>query len=156
MKAAIVAAVSLTASVLSGLPAAAQTAPTPSYATGEESIRGRIVSFDGKYALQLRDDRGFVDNVNLHDGTIINPTGLRLATGQSVAILGHNSGKTFEANEIDTPYADYGGPRYAYGYPAYGYYGYGYPYRGYGYGYRAYPSFGVGFRERGFGVRGWF
>jgi hypothetical protein len=127
--------------------ALAQRANLPSYATGEESIRGRIASIDGKYHLQLRDDRGFIDNVSLHDGTIINPTGLRLSPGQTVTVLGHNSGKTFEANEIDTPYANYGyAPAYAYGYP-YGYYGYPY---------NVYPAFGLGFRDRGFGVRGWF
>ncbi len=130
-------------------PALAQPANLPSYASGEESIRGRIASVDGKYHLQLRDDRGYIDNVSLHDGTIINPTGLRLSPGQSVTIVGHNSGKTFEANEIDTPYGRYGfAPAYAYVYP-YGYYGYPYPYR-------VYPAFGIGFRDRGFGFGGWF
>jgi hypothetical protein len=131
-------------------PAAAQTtnanaappaATPPSYATTEDSIRGRIAGFDGKYDLQLRDDRGFIDKVRLHDGTIINPTGLRLSPGQSVTILGHNAGSTFDANEIDTPYASYGVPVYAYGYPYYGY-----PYYG----------VGVGFRGFGYGGRGWF
>jgi hypothetical protein len=120
-----------------------QPAPPPSYATTEEHIRGRISSFDGKYTLEVRDDRGFIDNVTLHDGTIINPTGLRLAVGQSVTVLGHNAGKTFEANEIDTPYANYGAAFY--GYAPYGYYPY-----------YAYPAFGIGFRDRGFGFRGWF
>jgi hypothetical protein len=154
IKAALIAVGALAACGVTGIPAAAQPAGLPSYATGEESIRGRITSFDGKYNLQLRDDRGFVDNVSLHDGTIINPTGLRLASGQSVTILGQNSGKTFEANEIDTPYSSYGlvpyaAPGYAYGYPVYGYGYYGYPYR-------AYPAFGLGFRTGGFGFRGWF
>lgn len=148
-------AAALAGCALAALPAGAQptnvpsyAASMPSYATGEEHIRGRVISFDGKYGLQVRDERGFLDNVRLHDGTIINPTGLRLAAGQSVTVLGHNSGKTFDANEIDTPYADYGAA-YAYGYPAYGYpYGY--------YGYHPYPAFGLGFRGRGFGVGGWF
>jgi hypothetical protein len=145
---ALVAAAAIAACAAAATPALAGPSDMPSYATGEESIRGRIASFDGKYHLELRDDRGFVDRVSLHDGTVINPTGLRLSPGQSVTILGHNTGATFEANEIDTPYAHYGGvyPVYGYPYPAYGYYGY--PYYG--------PAFGVGFRDRGFGFRGWF
>jgi hypothetical protein len=141
------AAVAAAACIACASPALAQSANLPSYATGEESIRGRIATVEDKYHLQLRDDRGYVDNVSLHDGTIINPTGLRLSPGQSVTILGHNVGKTFEANEVDTPYANYGAvPDYAYGYP----YGYSpYPYR-------VYPEFGIGFRDRGFGFRGWF
>ncbi len=114
--------------------------PLPSYATGEESIRGRIAAITGKYALQVRDNRGFLDNVSLHDGTVINPTGLRLAPGQSVVVLGHNSGKTFEANEIDTPYAFRGGyPAYVYG---------PYPY--------AYPSFAIGIGTGPYRYRGWY
>jgi hypothetical protein len=148
-KAAIVAA-GLAASGLCALPAAAQPAHLPSYASGEETIRGRIASIDGKYHLQVRDERGYLDRVTLHDGTVINPTGLRLSPGQSVTIMGHTNGKSFEANEIDTPYANYG-PVYACGYPPYGYYPYPYPYP-----YRAYPAFGFGFRDRGFGFRGWY
>ncbi len=153
VKTALAAAVAVAACGLLGSPAAAQQpASLPSYATGEESIRGRIASFDGKYRLQLRDDRGFIDNVSLHDGTIINPVGLRLSPGQSVTILGHNTGNAFEANEIDTPYASYGAvPVYAYGYAPYGYYPGYYPYP-----YRAYPAFGIGIRSGGFGFRGWF
>ncbi len=140
-------ALTLVASGWGAIPAAAQTSPLPSYASGDESIRGRIAAIDGKYQLQLHDDRGFIDKVSLHDGTIINPTGLRLAPGQSVTIHGHTAGKTFEANEIDTAYANYGVP--AYGPYAYPYYGYAYPYG-------PYPVFGLGFRSSGFGFRGWF
>lgn len=127
--------------------AGAQPAKLPSYASGEEVIRGRIAFIDGKYHLRVRDDRGFVDNVTLHDGTVINPTGLRLSPGQSVTIMGHNGGKSFAANEIDTPYANYGYPAYAYPPYPYGYYPYPYP---------PYPAFGFGFRDRGFGFRGWY
>jgi len=82
-------------------------AATPSYATpsGEEQIRGSITAVTGKYSLQVRDDRGFIDNVTLHQGTIINPTGLTLATGMPVTISGKNAGATFTANQIDAPYA---------------------------------------------------
>ena len=40
----------------------------PSYASGEENIHGRIVSFDGGYNLQVRDEQGYVDSVQLHQG----------------------------------------------------------------------------------------
>jgi hypothetical protein len=137
--------ISLVALVAAAIPAGAfaqqagpaDTGATPSYATAptygsaDETIHGRIATFDGTYGLQVRDDRGFVDNVQLRPGTIINPTGLRLAEGMTVTIHGVNRGNVFAANEIDTPYQSYGfdyGP-YPYGfypYPAYPFYG-GYP-----------------------------
>jgi hypothetical protein len=81
---------------------------------GEENLHGRIASFDGAYTLTVRDERGFIDNVQLHQGTIINPTGLTLEPGMVVSILGYNSGPYLAANEIDTPYTFYGGvPWYA-------------------------------------------
>jgi hypothetical protein len=98
-------------SLAAPLAAQAQDAPSyaqpadPSYANGgDESIHGRVINFDGGYNLAVRDDRGFIDNVQLHDGTIINPTGLTLASGMVVSILGYNAGSFFAANEIDTPY----------------------------------------------------
>src|ERR1700722_16099134 len=76
-------------------PIAAQAQDVPTYAQssngGDGNIHGRIVDFDGGYNLTVRDDRGFLDNVELHDGTIINPTGLSLAPGMVVSILGYNS-----------------------------------------------------------------
>ena len=123
------------------LPAAAATS-LPTYATGstDETVRGTIASVNGPYDVSVRDDRGFIDNVTLHQGTIINPTGLTLAPGQKVTILGHANGTAFSANQIDTPYQSYAvGYTYGYGYPYYG---------GFGYGYRPYPVYGVGF---GFG-----
>jgi hypothetical protein len=93
-------------------PAAPPAGPPPSYArqatNGEETIHGRIASFDGKYHLNVHDDRGFTDNVDLHQGTVINPTGLSLQPGMAVTIMGYNRGHSFAANEIDTPYASYG------------------------------------------------
>jgi len=91
----------------------------PSYAVRQETIKGRISSFDGKYQLTVRDERGYVDRVTLHDGTIINPTGLRLVAGMSVTIVGRTAGNTFAAYEIDTPYS-LQPPAYEYP-PAYGY-----------------------------------
>lgn len=92
----------------------AQTTPAvppyarPSYASDEEVVRGRISAFDGGYKLEVRDDRGFVDRVELHQGTIINPTGLRLQPGMSVTIYGVSRGTVLAASEIDTPYRAYG------------------------------------------------
>jgi hypothetical protein len=128
------------------LPAAPMTAwaaGLPSYATGDETIHGRIVSIDGTYGLHLHDDRGFIDNVTLHDGTVITPTGVTLVIGQIVTIHGHAAGNAFAADEIDTPYDD--GPAAA---PAGGDIPYAgdvdsYPYAGdvdaYPYPYAAYP-----------------
>jgi hypothetical protein len=59
------------------------------------------VNFDGKYALQVRDRAGYLDNIRLHQGTIINPTGLPLRNGERVSVYGYNAGRTFAANEID-------------------------------------------------------
>jgi hypothetical protein len=103
-------------------PLAAQAQDIPSYAqpaavSDDEQINGRIVSFDGGYDLQVRDQRGYVDEVHLHQGTIINPTGLTLAQGMVVSIDGYNAGPYFAANEIDTPYTFYYGVPYYDGYP---------------------------------------
>ena len=98
------------AAPLAAAPLAAFAQDIPSYAQsadeapGDQQLRGRITDFDGGYNLTVRDERGFIDNVALHPGTIINPTGLTLAPGMTVSILGYNAGDAFAANEIDTPY----------------------------------------------------
>lgn len=154
-------------------PVAAQAQQVPSYASGpsqsqsnDEQIHGRVQNFDGGYNLAVTDENGYVDNVQLHDGTIINPTGLTLAPGMVVNILGYNAGNVFDANEIDTPYTfdagypyyaghpwDYYGPSISLGFffgntgwwhGGYGYYGGGY--RG-GYGYRPYGYGGYGYNH---------
>ena len=132
-------------------------APPPSYSSTDEVIHGRVASFDGAYSLQVNDERGFIDNVQLRQGTVINPTGIRVAPGMQVTIHGVNRGSVFAANVIDTPYQSYGAsygavPVYPYGpytYPVYPYpvYGYGYPYPAF--------SLGIGFGFRG-GFRGGF
>ena len=125
------------------LPTAALAQDVPSYATpaqsapADENIHGRIASFDGGYNLSVRDERGFVDTVQLHPGTIINPTGLTLAPGMVVSILGYNAGDYFSANQIDTPYQFYGAVPYYAGHP-WNYYG---------------PSISLGFF---FGNAGWW
>ncbi len=93
----------------------------PGYATTEQTIHGRVTVVNGTY-MEIADTNGYTDRIQLHQGTIINPTGIRLAPGMSVTIVGHNNGHLFLANEIDTPYQYEGG--YAYGpYPYYPYYG---------------------------------
>jgi hypothetical protein len=147
-----------------GLPIAVQA--QPSYARHDESIRGRITSFDGRYELRVRDERGYVDRVTLHDGTIIHPVGLRLASGLSVLVRGRNDGATFVAYEIDAPYTiappaytypayapypaypPYGYPEYVpYSYPYYHYYPY---YRYHGPYYPASLSVNIGFGGPGY------
>jgi hypothetical protein len=127
---------------ITALPALAQDAPSyavqaPAPVQDDAQIRGRISAFDGAYALQVTDDNGYVDNIQLHEGTIINPTGLTLAPGMVVSILGYNAGSFFAANEIDTPYTFYAGVPYYAGHP-WNYYG---------------PSISIGFF---FGNTGWW
>jgi small nuclear ribonucleoprotein (snRNP)-like protein len=166
---AALAALAVTAVPLGAFAQTAAPDAPPSYArpiggTAGETITGRIASFDGAYNLQLRDDRGFIDNVQLQQGTVINPTGVRLTSGMSVTIHGVNRGSAFAASVIDTPYQSYGanyGPVAVDGplvYPAYPYpvYPYPYAYPVYAYPYGPNFSFGIGFGGRGFGGRGFF
>jgi hypothetical protein len=118
-------------------PSYAQPGSVPSYATQDQQVHGRVVGFDGGYNLQVRDDHGYLDNVRLHQGTVINPTGLTLAPGMVVSVNGYNQGSYFAANEIDTPYQLYGPVPYYGGHPWY-YYG---------------PTFSLGFF---FGSAGWW
>ncbi len=125
-------------------PVAAAAQQAPSYAqpaavamSDDQQIQGRISSFDGAYSLTVADDRGFSDNIQLHDGTIINPTGLTHAPGMVVSILGYNAGGYFAANEVDTPYT------YSAGVPYYA----GHPWNYYG------PTISLGFF---FGNTGWW
>jgi hypothetical protein len=107
------------ASVMALSPVMANAQEVPSYAqaTGDQAIKGRIVSFDGTYNLEVRDDAGYVDNVQMHQGTIINPTGITLEPGMVVNIYGYPDNSVFEANEIDTPYTLYNGGWYYEGHP---------------------------------------
>ena len=111
----------------------------------EETIHGRIYSINATFEITVTDDNGYMDNIELHQGTIINPTGLTLAPGMEVTITGFGAGSVFSANEIDTPYA-YEGPA-----PVSVYYGPGWWYPGYSYGYG--PSFVLDFAFFGGGYR---
>jgi hypothetical protein len=111
------------------LPVATQAqSGTPSYARREDRIQGTISGFNGAYTVYVRDDRGYVDNVTLRNGTVINPTGLRLVEGQRVTIYGFAQGNTFVANQIDTPYTRWNAYGYAPPPPPYPYYPYPYYY----------------------------
>jgi hypothetical protein len=132
----------LAAALILAAPLAVNAQIVPSYGAeeaydGDAQIHGRILNFDGAYSLEVRDEKGYVDNVRLHQGTIINPTGLTLAPGMVVSILGYNAGSYFAANEVDTPYTYYAGTPYYAGHP-WNYYG---------------PSVSLGFF---FGNPGWW
>lgn len=88
--------------------ALAQSGPSgmPSYAvpvlgSNQETIHGSIASVDAADMLRINDDRGFVDNVQLQQGTIVYPSGARLLPGMIVTIAGINRGSVFAANQID-------------------------------------------------------
>jgi hypothetical protein len=81
----------------------APTYAVPANDAGNEVVSGRIAWFDGRFDLQIRDDRGFIDNVQLRQGTVINPTGLTLRTGMPVQIRGRNRGFVLVAEQIDSP-----------------------------------------------------
>jgi hypothetical protein len=103
---AAIAAACCAAATLCARAAVADTLPT--YSTMEDSVKGYIVSIDGKFALTIRDAKGYLDHVALHQGTIILPRGLRLQPGMPVTIYGSSGGSVFQANEVETPYIVYG------------------------------------------------
>ena len=71
----------------------------------DEHIRGTISSFernDGEeQRLSLRDDRGFIDEVQLGHDTRVSPSGTELAPGMRVTITGYNGGKWFDAVAVE-------------------------------------------------------
>jgi hypothetical protein len=108
-------------------------------------IQGTISSIDGTWNISVNDANGYRDNVELHQGTIINPTGLTLEPGMNVTIDGYADGPAFDAMEIDTPY-QYQGPA-----PVAVYYGPGAWYPGYANGWG--PSFSLVFSSGRFEQR---
>jgi hypothetical protein len=144
----------------------------------DEHIRGTISSYernDGEVRISLRDDRGFVDEVQLGADTRVSPSGTQLAPGMRVAITGYNGGKWFDAVAVEVtgrdeaaapqqpsyarpdPMGGYASsaPAYAYPPPPPAYYAYPVPYPVpvYAYPYPAYYGPRVSF-VFGFG-RGW-
>ena len=114
----------------------------PSYSSDANSdanqqIQGTIASVNDTWNITVHDASGYADSVELHQGTIINPTGLTLEPGMSVTIDGYADGPNFDAMEIDTPY-QYQGPA-----PVAVYYGPGAWYPGYATGWG--PSFSLFF-----------
>lgn len=71
--------------------------------TGELTFHGAITSVNGKYGLTVRDDQGGTETVALHQGTVINPTGLQLMPGMQVTFTGHPDSGTFDVNQMDAP-----------------------------------------------------
>jgi hypothetical protein len=98
---------SLAALALGGLTAVvpANALAAANYATQPgPHIQGTIASIPGKYSIEVRTPSGKLDDVSLHQGTIINPTGITLEPGYRVRIYGYPDNGSFVANEIDTPY----------------------------------------------------
>jgi hypothetical protein len=136
-------AVALSALLLSlGLiPALASAQEMPSYAIpqdgggGSTEVHGTIAAINGTWNITVDDANGYADNVVLHQGTVINPTGITLEPGMQVTIDGYDAGGALDAQVINTPY-QYSGPA-----PAPAFYGPGWWYPGYAYGYG--PAFSL-------------
>lgn len=82
--------------------ARADTSADPTQSSGDK-LFGVVSAVNGKYSLTVRNDRGGFQSVTLHQGTVINPTGLRLEPQTIVVIRGHENGGSFDADEIDAP-----------------------------------------------------
>ncbi len=77
------------------------TAQPPAPPADQETIHGTISSIDNNGGVQLNDDRGFIDSVQIQPNTIINPGGVQLKSGMVVTIGGAAQGQVFAANHID-------------------------------------------------------
>jgi hypothetical protein len=69
------------------------------------TLCGVVMSIDRKYGLTVRDERGALESVTLHQGTIIDPTGFELKPGTPVYVVGSIDGGTFDAYRIEAPSA---------------------------------------------------
>jgi hypothetical protein len=127
----------LAAALIAPAVASAQSVPSYADAGANQQIQGTVAAIDDTWNISVNDANGYTDNVALHQGTIINPTGLTLEPGMSVTIDGYADGPTFDAMEIDTPY-QYSGPA-----PVAVYYGPGVLYPGFAVGWG--PSFSLSF-----------
>ena len=136
----------LGAAILSAALITPAIASAQDYAYGgqDTQIQGTVASINGTWNITVADANGYADSVDLHQGTIINPTGLTLEPGMSVTVDGYADGPNFDAMEIDTPY-QYNGPA-----PVAVYYGPGAWYPGYAAGWG--PSFSLVFNV---GSRSW-
>ncbi len=78
------------------------------YGNRRNQLSGSVRSFS-PYNLYLSNGT----HVVLHNGTVINPTGANLGSGQRVRVIGNwNQDGTFNANEIDVVGNGYGNYRY--------------------------------------------
>jgi hypothetical protein len=90
----------LTAALAIAVTALPVVAPAQS-ADQTETISGRVASIDDSGNMDVNDDRGYIDSVQLRQGTVINPPGTRLMPGMVIRILGVNRGNVFAANKVD-------------------------------------------------------
>ena len=133
--------IALSAAVTTALAAAA--GPSFAAASGptHTQVKGTIASISSKFDFEVQQKNGGYVPVHMHQGTIINPTGLTLQSGMQVTVLGISRGNAIAANEVNTPY-HYTQQQYApaplYPYGAYNGFGpgiYGAPIYGYGFPY---------------------
>ncbi|MHB8433815.1 MAG: hypothetical protein ACYC8W_10850 [Candidatus Tyrphobacter sp.] len=108
---------------LNGVAQAQPDEGTPSYAVHQQSIAGTIRSLDGQWIVYVRARNGDLDRVQLHQGTIITPTGLTLEPGMQVTVYGHPGDGVFVADDIETPYRYIPNryPAWQYPYPGWGF-----------------------------------
>jgi len=71
--------------------------------SSQNSISGRVASYDGKTALGVRTNAGRLVAVRLQDGTVISPRGVKLKRGMTVTVVGSRSGATFVALQVVAP-----------------------------------------------------
>ena len=83
------------------------TVPLLASAEPQSRIVGTVADFHGKYGLVVRDQRGALTEITLHQGTVIKPEGLRLERGMAVSIAGQAADRTFAAAEIVAPFAQW-------------------------------------------------
>lgn len=80
----------------------AQTGPSDDGSAARETIHGKISSFDSATGnMQLDDDRGFIDNVQLEQNTVVEPRDAELSPGTVVTIVGAAQGSVFAADRVD-------------------------------------------------------
>lgn len=94
--------------------------PAPNAPAGAKAhLLGTITDFHGKYGVVVRDVHGALVVVQLRQGTVIEPIGLRLERGMVVALTGTAGAEAFAADRVDVPNApkrrivlmpDIGGP----------------------------------------------
>ena len=90
-----------------GVVALSLSVPLLASAEPQSRIVGTVADFHGKYGLVVRDQRGALTEIALHQGTVIKPEGLRLERGMAVSITGQAADRTFAAAEIVAPFAQW-------------------------------------------------